>query len=801
MIVYDGTAGTERRPRSSARRGTNRRSSRRGQRETGLGNIGLGNIGLGNIGLGNIGLGIAGRIRFLSALCWTIVAFGVSSVGRELAAQDGDPAPETAPAPERLSAVEVTHVKFPEAIARELRTHGGWLPIYLELECRGDRAETVTVETKVTPRQELGQPVVSTAQFEVAPGAPRRAWVYVRAEPRGEAQEASLEVKSRGQIVRTGDRWTLNAFDHDTYSAPTIFVAGGQENDQRPWYRGLGSQQIQSDALQWFEHHELPDSALGYQAVDIVILRGLDEKRLEPAQVRALRDHVYLGGYVVFVPDRTLGNVSFEGVLARTLFGGTLATEVSGDPAFRPRNLFLLGGSGSRHERDARRRKPVRLDERILRAVEGTIAADLGEEEFEDLEGSTYVRTVPFDHDAKFTRSIWSYEKTYAESEDFLSAEGDLLYGEVTFGVGRVGALAVNDQDHPYHVSESFRTALWSYLVEPVVPPRGTRWRSGAAAFVAPNLVSRTLKDSRRDIGVPLIAAIVVVYLLIVGPGIYFFLRRRNRLPSILWVEPCVILLSLGGVFGAGYFTKGLLTKVRLKSVIHQRAGIPLAFRESYAAIFSADDIEYSIECPAADVVAPLFANAEEAQDVRLVNLPERGERPASTVVEGLRLAQWQQGYVVSAGVEELGEGVSIEPIGGDVEGEEGAEESIRYRIVNGLDAPIVEFALMARTARGLRRERRVRVTIGPGESYVFDPNQVEDPTPTADSGEDADADAEPDAAAVLRGLRERGIGPSFENVGSSVLFWALLDRSTEYFQIDQPSTLAHRHDFYVLYR
>ena len=46
----------------------------------------------------------------------------------------------------------------------------------------------------------------------------------------------------------------------------------------------------------------LPADALGYHGIDALILGDADDLRLEPEQVRAIRDWVYLGGRVIFAP-------------------------------------------------------------------------------------------------------------------------------------------------------------------------------------------------------------------------------------------------------------------------------------------------------------------------------------------------------------------------------------------------------------------------------------------------------------------------------------------------------------------
>src|SRR5690606_1509313 len=86
---------------------------------------------------------------------------------------------------------------------------------------------------------------------------------------------------------------------------------------------------------------ELPDSSLGYRSFDLVILRGIDASRLSPAQSRAIREHVALGGHVVFGFDRERPTNDWIGEDGRELFRGAVRSDVRIEPGLVPRSVWM----------------------------------------------------------------------------------------------------------------------------------------------------------------------------------------------------------------------------------------------------------------------------------------------------------------------------------------------------------------------------------------------------------------------------------------------------------------------------
>ena len=216
--------------------------------------------------------------RFPSLFSVVVFALGALSLGAATS-EAQDVLRSSLGAAAEQDPVEVTHVVFPENIGHKLGAQGGRLPVYLELQCRGARPETVTVDAKVCA-DGGGRPLTTRSRFEVAPGVPRRVWIYICAEPHEESQVATIEVKTRGRTIRQGDRWILSSYDDEISNVvqPAMLVVGGEEAEPPLWRQNLELREteVSSEASHWLKPHQLPDSVLGYHSFDVVILRGFE---------------------------------------------------------------------------------------------------------------------------------------------------------------------------------------------------------------------------------------------------------------------------------------------------------------------------------------------------------------------------------------------------------------------------------------------------------------------------------------------------------------------------------------------
>lgn len=139
------------------------------------------------------------------------------------------------------------------------------------------------------------------------------------------------------------------------------------------------------------------------------------------------------------------------------------------------------------------------------------------------------------------------------------------------------------------------------------------------------------------------LAALLALYVLIIGPGLYLLLRRLDR-QAWGWVAiPAVTLLFSLGTYGYGLRLRGNDIILNQLTVIEPSAG--RSFVRSYAGIFSPISTSYDIDTSAEALFRPLgnvgFAGAPvTASDTSFVQ--------SGAGVRGLSVAQWAMNSFVA---------------------------------------------------------------------------------------------------------------------------------------------------------
>src|SRR5262245_6927740 len=146
-------------------------------------------------------------LRFLRPWFAAWVAVGGAAIAEE---EGGDEeAPAEKPAAARVDqGFEVSDLAFPENVARPCNEGGAWLPVDVEFKATGGRTVQALLEGDVGEPRERA----TTRQWvEVSPGAPRRAWLYLRVPPGERLGAVRFEVKSAaGAVVRRGNSdWSV----------------------------------------------------------------------------------------------------------------------------------------------------------------------------------------------------------------------------------------------------------------------------------------------------------------------------------------------------------------------------------------------------------------------------------------------------------------------------------------------------------------------------------------------------------------------------------------------------------------
>jgi hypothetical protein len=511
----------------------------------------------------------------------------------------------------------------------------------------------------------------------------------------------------------------------------------------------IGGKALSAPAEGW-PGKRLPDSVLGYSPFDVVVLQDLGDADLEPAQVEALRAWVHLGGFVVFAPQ-SLGGEVFRSRIAGEFFGDALEEEPKQVPGFKPGELFA---SGKGDLQDFRGRDPL-----LKPAKEVPLAL------LDPFRGNGAREVVALPHGSP------------AEGE-----EASRLYAEIPYGRGTVGLMTAHP---PSGATLEEGTAIlevlagvWKQVIEWHAGDASDHPARATANFQASDLEG-LLHDASRDVGLPFITAVIGAYLLLVGPGLYFLLRRWNRLPAVVWVEPLLVVVYLGVIFATGYITKGVLTKTKLLTFISHAEGSPVALRSSYLTIFSAGEETYRIDCPRGALVNPVFFNEKEARPVVLSRSGKGG-----LSLEDYRLGHWEQGHVANWEVLDLaGSGLEIEAL-------PSPPDAPRVKVTNRLAYPVLEGAVFrSRMEIPLQRiEPGQTVTAGAGESPA---GGADARGAAAKNAGRSDEDLRPLRRAMLWYKRGRG---------RDLLAMALVDRGEADFQVDKRTSLKERFDVYFLH-
>jgi hypothetical protein len=663
--------------------------------------------------------------------------------------------------------VEVVAQKFPEPLARGQAEGTAWLPYYVELKARRDRPVQVELKISVLNIDQQAATEIFTARrrVEVPPGAPTRAWLYVRHDG-GEGRNLKVRPSCRADGIdiplAEGDIATFGG-DPDEYEIPAIVVGEHTRASLSPWGESnpsIGRQTLSNRRLIRFEEKELPDSAAGYQQARLLILRNPDLKTLEPAQAEAIRRWVFQGGWTIFVPSPT-GEIfksplvsGLLGDIGNAFGGGARIGEPRVRTGFVPQDLH----SAEKAERGARFAKAA--------------AVFPGE-------GKSYTLIDPVRLPAGKDPERVIVSADPGDEEPLSS--GARLYYEMAFGSGRVGVMTLDDMALTEESTLGFRAAFWAQII-------GGAAAGGIRARGRDESIPAVIRSGlTRELGIWFIALLVIVYLAVIGPGLYFLLRRLGKLPAIVWVEPLVVILYVGIIAFTAYVTKGVLTKLRTVTVIEHSGAETLALRRSYLGVFSAGDDRYRVAAPGCDFLENVgdHGGAEPRIDMDL-------GPPDGPAIRDFRIAQWGTALFAARAVEDWQDGakVTVRDLEEEREGIAGAAR--RLEIQN--DTP---FAFRRGfVAEGGKVYLCPAIPKGGAVSASLPEVDLGKSSPSGRSspGKKADEDLQQDPFEgndLLRAAVRSLLGESSTFIGD-------IERDDRDFAVDRPSTLDRRADIYV---
>ena len=128
--------------------------------------------------------------------------------------------------------------------------------------------------------------------------------------------------------------------------------------------------------------------------------------------------------------------------------------------------------------------------------------------------------------------------------------------------------------------------------------------RSAALSSTLANLPGLNLPSLQ------LTGALVLLYVLLVGPVNYLVLGALRR-RALAWVTvPLIALIAAGGAYGAGVFTKGRSVQANQVTILHVQPGWDHAYQETYAGIIAPSRGDYQAAIAGARLlISPIVNN------------------------------------------------------------------------------------------------------------------------------------------------------------------------------------------------
>lgn len=377
---------------------------------------------------------------------------------------------------------------------------------------------------------------------------------------------------------------------------------------------------------------QLPEQMEGLRSFDVLIFNAIDTSKLTPGQTASLAAWVQLGG--------------------RLIFGGGAGAELtlSGIPA------DLL---------------PVKLDGKQ------NISSDGLDELVSFAKGQEIKAAGEF-----------VVNKTVLTNSLVLAGTSDLpLVSERSNGRGYVDFVALDLSSSPFEgwsSTERFWETLLRTSEDFFNQPTDVSQRSIRASMMSNPL---TMIPSMELPSIKWLAAILAVYILIVGPVNYLLLKKKNRLHWAWFTIPGVTILFSGAAFGGGYLMKGndiLIHKIGVLEI--QPGGSALV--SSYMGLFSPSQKSYQVEVPGGSLLSPIMDE----------NLPYNIAGPGSeitliqgkpSILKGLTVNQWSmQSFMTEETISDFGR------ISGDLKIEDG---KLVGTVQNGLKQVLKDTTLIMR--------------------------------------------------------------------------------------------------------
>ncbi|HUU53550.1 MAG TPA: hypothetical protein VMY87_01415 [Armatimonadota bacterium] len=422
---------------------------------------------------------------------------------------------------------------------------GGWTPVFVDVSNQGE-SQAGEIVLPVNERSAVGRRVISySVPVELPRNSKKRYALYVPFEGvekiylrlgRGESEKelSAPRVASREDtlaVVLGGDRGTLN-FLSGSNAAPQTVPLGRRDGRGMPVAGTDTGPVIQVGHAGW---EGLPESWLGWDGVDAVVLGDAGFASASAEAVEGLLRWVHLGGTLI-VP------------------GGTLAPQMAASPIADLLPIEVRGTTTAAHLGELEEWTQQPIERRASLLAEGPLR-----------EGASVL---------------------CGTKERPLIAVRRVDAGRVAMTAFDFGAAPVKYWDG--------QTAMWQRLLAQAPPsPSLTVEAEKGAEMGFPHERLLTLADAATYTPaaslVPfwLLLGFLGAYLIVLVPVNYSILRRLDR-RELAWVTtPAIVIVFTLGAYAVGYGMRGRAIILNRLGVIEAAANTGLARGRGYVGLFS----------------------------------------------------------------------------------------------------------------------------------------------------------------------------------------------------------------------
>ena len=426
---------------------------------------------------------------------------------------------------------------------------GEWMPVTVDVKNTGAGVDgTLEVQEALNGQPGVTGLPIYQAPISLASGASKRIRTYLTVDTTGATITA--RIVQNGRVVASRDAGSV--------STTSVLIAVLSE--QPTALDGFAAVHPASVAARVVHLNagDIAESAIPLRAFDILAIDDFPTDSLTAGQRTAINDYVRGGGGLLLGTGaawrKTLAGLP-PAILPMTVSG---TTTVSTD---------LLGGA------------PVELATGSPTAGPAWLAAGSQPLLLERRVGAGIVTLATFDWDQEPVAG-WSGTTPLMRQ----------LIARALFGAG--GSAGQNSM-YPVTLSPlqfGSQSTIGS--------------RSAALSSTLGNLPGLNLPSLQ------LTGALVLLYVLLVGPVNYLVLGAMRR-RALAWVTvPLIALIAAGGAYGAGIFTKGRSVQANQVTILHVQPGWNHAYQETYTGIIAPSRGDYQAAIAGAPLlISPIVNN------------------------------------------------------------------------------------------------------------------------------------------------------------------------------------------------